>query len=299
MTILPVVLALCFAVAFKVCNLNERYLQERGVPPLRTFALYRYALIPAIIWSIIFIRPEDINQLLHTPQLLAFLFFMAITWNIQMILTSYVINSINSMSAFTTLQHLIHLPLILLVGTYFNQDIPNIYSILAIVALLAAFILQPTPHVKNTRMKFSLPIVLIIGLVVLQASLDAANGGLYRELLKQIRPEVVIGAFSITTLGLTVLLVPFIPKKPKDTAVIRRKWKWAALIPILWFAGTVPEAYVFAALPLYTGVSIAALSFVMDAVSDLRQHRIHFNLRTAAFMLLVLGGVGLAVYSIS
>lgn len=169
---------------------------------------------------------------------------------------------------------------------------------LAIALLFTAFILQPTPHAKNTRAKFSLPLAAIVIMIIIQASLDAANGGYYRELLKEIRPEIVIGVFSVTTLAVTALAAPFIPKKTADTALLRRKWRWAALVPILWFAGTVPEAYVFAKLPLYTGVSITAMSFVMDAVSDVTQHRIHLGVRTIAFISLVMSGVGLAVYSI-
>lgn len=102
MNLLPVVLAICFAVAFKVCNLTERHLQELGVSPLRTFALYRYALIPAAVWSACFVRYDDLVRLWHEPRLLVFLGLMALTWNIQVALTSRVVNSVNSMSAFTT-----------------------------------------------------------------------------------------------------------------------------------------------------------------------------------------------------
>ncbi len=298
MIILPAVLALAYSAAFKGCYLTERYLQERGVSPMRTLALYRYALIPALIWSAIFIRSDDIDLLVHTPYILTFLIVLAVLWNIQQFIASYLANSINSMSMLSTLRQLVHLPMLLLIGTYFNHDEPNIYSLLAVGALLGAFVLQPTTHERNVRAKYFLPLAVIVGLVIFRVTVESVNGGIYREMLKQIDPAVIIGAFSVLTLGLCAVWTSFFPSKPAEKKILRQRWRRASLVPGLWFLGTIPEAYVFAIVPLYVGESIAATAFLMDAGSDLINKRIHFNLRTAAFISLVLLGVGLAVYSI-
>ena len=295
---LPTILAFGQAIGFKAQALTDRYLQEAGVSPMGTFALQRYSLIPAVIWGLIFIRPDDISYIFHTPLLLFFILAIAALWNVQSFLTSYVLNTVSTVSALSTLEYLIYLPLLLLIGTYFNGDIPNAYSVAAIAVLSLAFVVQPAHHANNIRTRFSMPLIAIIGFVFLRVSLDAINNGMSREALGMISPQVFLGAFSITTMGLCAVWTSFMPRKYNDTRILKEKWWLAAAIPSLWFLASIPEAFAYAALPIYTVVSIGAITFAMDTLSDLFHKRTRLNARTTGFIALVLVGIGLAVYSV-
>jgi len=298
MDLYPTVLVFAMGVSFKGYVLTERYLQERGVAPIRTFGLQRYAIIPGLIWSAVFVRGHDLSRIVHTPHLLVYVIVLALGWNIQQFLSSYTVNAVSSMSAFSTLQMMLLLPLSLLVGTFFNHDIPSIYSFLAIVVLLLAFVVHPTQHLDNVRQRFAMPLRLIVGLILVQTMIDAADQGLYRQLLKELGPAVVLGVFSVVTLGLATVWTSFIPKRKPETEILRQQWRRSTALPSFWFLGSIPEAYAVAILPIYTSLAISSVTFLMDAFSDLLHHRIRLNPRTAAFLVLVLAGIGLAVYSV-
>jgi hypothetical protein len=298
MDLYPTALVFVMGVSFKGYVLTERYLQERGVRPIRTFALQRYALIPGLIWSAIFIRGHDLDHIIHTPHLVAYILLVALGWNVQQFLSSYLVNTVSSMSAFTTLQNLLLFPFTLLVGTFFNHDIPNVYSLAAVAVLMVAFAVQPAQHVDNVRARFAVPLKVIVGLILAQTAIDAFDQGLYRQLLKELSPAVVLGVFSVVTLTVTTAWTSLIPKRQAETEILRRQWHRSTALPAFWFLGSIPEAYAIAILPIYTSLSISAITFLMDAGSDLIHHRIHLNLRTTAFLLLVLTGIGLAVHSI-
>jgi hypothetical protein len=298
MDLYPTVLVFAMGVSFKGYTLTERYLQEKSVSPLRTFALQRYALVLGLIWSAVFVRGHDLSRIIHTPHLLIYVLALAAGWNTQQFLSSYVVNTVSSMSAFSTLQMMLLLPLSLLVGTFFNHDTPSMYSLLAITALLVAFAVQPSQHAHNVRERFALPLKLIAGLILVQTVIDAADQGLYRQLLKELGPAVVLGVCSVVTLSVATAWTSFIPKKRAETKILREQWRRSAAIPGLLFLGSIPEAYAVAILPIYTSLAISTVTFLMDACSDLIHHRVRFNPRTAVFLALVLSGIGLAVYSI-
>lgn len=296
----PTLLSLSRAIAYKVNSLTERYLQEAGSSPLSTYALHRYALIPAIIWSLIFIRADDITYILGSGVLLGYLLFIAVVWNVQQFLHSYIVNTTSSVSALSNLYQILVLPLLLLVGAFFNHDTPNIFSVIAISLLVLALLIKPAHHKNNHRVRFSKPFILIASLILIQAIVDAVIIGMYREVLKEVSPEVVIGLFSIAVLIVCVFCVSFFSRRQKNEQVeVVQKFRWRALsIPMLWFAGTIPEMYAYTALPIYIVLAIGAITFVMDVFSDLRRHRISFNLQTVSFIGLVFSGISLAIYSV-
>jgi hypothetical protein len=295
---LATIFALAQALGFKVQDLSERRIQEYGVSPFTSVRLYKYALIPAVLWGIIFVRPNDISNVVHSPVLVGYFIFIALAWNIQVFLSSYLMNTISSMSALTTLEHLLYFPLLVLVGVFFNHDTFSLYSLLAIVSLLAAFIIQPTQHHVNTRTRFSLPIMIIVGLVLLKAAVNAANNGVSRQALAMVSPEVFLGLFTIITIGLCAVWTSFLPRSSSDRIIIRNRWWLAAAIPLLWFAASIPETYGFAQLPIYTVVSIGAVTFALDTVSDLYHQRIKFDFRTGIFVGLTFAGMVLAIFSV-
>ena len=237
---LPTILAFGQAIGFKTQALTDRYLQEAGASAVSTFALQRFALIPAVIWSVIFIRTDDILYIFHTPLLLFFILSIAVLWNVQSFLTSYVLNTVSTVSALSTLEYLLYMPLLLLIGTFFNGDIPNAYSIAAIAVLSCAFVVQPSHHAKNLRARFSMPLIAIMGFILLRTSLDAINNGMSREALGMVSPEVFLGAFSVMVTGLCWFWTLFIPRTPADTTVLKKNWWLAATIPTMWFAASIP-----------------------------------------------------------
>jgi len=297
MNYIATIFALAQAIGFKFQDLSERRIQEYGASPFATVRLYRYAIIPALLWAVIFVRYDDLTHLFNTPLLIGYFIFIALAWNIQVFLSSYLMNTISSMSALTTLEHLIYLPLLVGVGIFLNHDSFGIYSLGAVVCLLIAFVVQPSQHEINVRSRFSLPIVVIAGLVLLKAIVNAANNGVSREALTVISPEVFLGVFSVITISLCAIWTSFLPRPSNSQEIIRKKWWLAAAIPVLWFVASIPETYGFAKLPIYTVVSIGAITFALDTTSDIYHHRVKLNPRTLIFIVLTLIGMTLAIIS--
>lgn len=296
----PTALALARAVGFKTANLTARRLQEFGASPMATFKLLQYALFPAIIWSLVFIRPDDIGRIFDSPRITIYIACVAVAWNIQVYLNSRVLNAFSSMSGYTAMQKLIALPLLLVIGMLFNKDIPGPLSIVAIGALMAALMLQPAQHKSNHRNRYAMPFVIVAGLMLIRTVIESVDFGLGREILKIVPAEVYLGVFSISALGLSLIWTWFIPgSSQKDDSSVQRQHIWlSALVPILWFAASIPEMFALAVLPIYTVMAIDAVTFGMDTSSDLFRHRTRLNFQTVCFIGLMLAGIILAVFSI-
>jgi len=292
-----ILFALAQALGFKAQELTERRLQEHGVSAFRAFALQRYALIPALIWTAVFVRKDDVYLVIHSPILIGYLLFIAIAWNLQSFISSYLLNRISSMTGFSTLQHMVYLPILLIIGTFFNHDTPNMYSLLAVLSLVAAFAIQPAPHEENTRPRFALPVAAIVGIALLGTLINGANSGISRNALQMLRPEDFLAFFSVITIALCWAWTLFFPGTPEEARILK-KYRWQAMaVPLIWFAASIPESWAYAELPIYIVVSIGAITFAFDTISDFTHRRIRFNLRTASFILLALLGMGLAVYA--
>jgi hypothetical protein len=291
--------ALLRAVGFKMVMLTQRLLQEKGASEIDTYAIYRYALIPAVAWSLVFVREEDINFIFHTPKLLIIFGALIVLWNLQALIISFVINSTSSMVLFTTIFSMLNLPLYLGFGTFFNGDIPNIFNIAAILILLVAFLINPAHHHENLRPRLSKPLYVIALLILAKVSCDTVLDGITREGLQQVHPTVFLGVFGVTTLSVCAIISRFYVRQRFREAEIMKEKQWLALsIPMIWFAASIPEIFALAALPIYTVISIGAVTFGMDTFSDFVHKRIRLNLQTGSFITLVLAGTILAVLSI-
>lgn len=292
--------ALLRAVGFKISGLTVRLLQERGASELDTYATFRYALIPSFIWCLVFVRKDDLVFIINSPRLLVIFAMIVLLFNSWAFLKSQVINSTNSMVLYSTLNNALTLPFFLAFGTFFNNDRPNIYSLSAILMLVIAVILKPAPHRKNKRTTLSKPLVLIAFLIILNASCSTVLDGISREALKQIHPTVFLGVYSVTTLSVCAFISRFFIKTDSKREEVLHKNKGLVLLaPMLWFVSSIPEAFALAALPIYTVISIGAVTFSMDTFSDVFRKRISLNLRTLSFITLVLLGTYLSVLSIS
>jgi hypothetical protein len=196
------------------------------------------------------------------------------------------------------------LPLFLAFGTFFNHDKPNLFSIVSIVILLIALLIKPTPHRKNLRLSFSRPLYVILLLVFAKACCDTVLQGVGRAALQQIHPVVFLGLFSLPTLSAcwiisTFYISPRTKKATNETAVMKDKqWMAILLMPITWFAASIPEAFALAAIPIYTFISINVITFGMDTTSDLIHKRIRFSPQTISFLALVVAGISLSVLSV-
>jgi hypothetical protein len=191
------------------------------------------------------------------------------------------------------------LPLFLGFGTFFNNDIPNIFSIGAILTLIIALLVKPTPHHKNLRPRLSKPFFVITLLILAKASCDTVLDGISREAMQEIHPTVFLGVFSITTLSVCAVISKFyIRRHIKESNVMQEKRWLALLIPVVWFIASIPETFALAALPIYTVISIGVITFAMDTVSDIIHKRVHLGLRTGSFIALVLTGISLSILSV-
>ena len=292
------------AIGFKTNLLTQRVLQEKGAATIDTYTIYRYALIPSAIWCLIFVRKPDILFVLHSPRLLIYFGIIIVLWNLQSLLMSLVINSTNSMTLFTTIYNMMLLPLFLGFGTLFNHDKPNAFAIISIVILLIALLIKPTPHKKNLRLSFLKPLYIILLLVFAKACCDMVLQGIGRAALQQIHPVVFLGLFSLPTLTVCALISQFYirprtKRATNETAVMKDKqWVAILLMPITWFAASIPEAFALAAIPIYTFISINVITFGMDTTSDLVHKRIRFSPQTIGFLALVVAGISLSVLSV-
>jgi len=299
-----VINAFLTAIGFKTNLLTQWVLQEKGAATIDTYTIYRYALIPSAIWCFIFIRKPDILFVFHSPRLLIYFGIIVVLWNLQALLMSLVINSTNSMTLFTTIYSMMLLPLFLGFGTYFNHDKPNAFSVISIAILFIALLLKPTPHKKNLRLSFSKTLYVILLLVFAKACCDTILQGLGRASLQQIHPVVFLGLFSLPSLAVCALISQFYirPRTKKvtnETTVMKDKqWMAILLMPITWFAASIPEAFALAAIPIYTFISINVVTFGMDTTSDLMRKRIRFSPRTIGFLALVVMGISLSVLSV-
>lgn len=288
------------AVGFKTNTLTVRFLQEKGAAKLDTYAIYRYALIPSIIWSLIFVRGSDLRLIFQTPELLIIFGIIIVFWNLQAYLRAEITNSTNSMVLFSTIFNILVFPLFLGFGVFFNHDTPNIFSISAILILVLALLIRPTPHKENLRPSLSKSLPIIVLLIFLTAVCDTILQGVSREALKQIHPVVFLGVFSLPTLSVCWIISKFyVRPRVAETVVMKQKqWLAVSLIPMTWFAASITEAFSLAAIPIYVFISINVVTFLMDTFSDVIHKRIRLNLQTVSFITLVLAGISLSVISV-
>jgi hypothetical protein len=292
------------AVGFKTNLLTQRFLQEKGAAQVDTYTIYCYALIPSIIWCLIFVHKANLVFILHNPKLLIIFGSIIIFWNLQAYLMSLVINSTNSMILFTTIFNMMLLPLFLGFGTFFNHDKPNLFSIVAIIILLIALAIKPTPHRENLRLRLSKSLYIILLLIFAKACCDTILQGVAREALQSISPPVFLGVFSLPTLTVCAIISTFFIKPrtkevTNETAVMKdRQWIAILLMPMMWFAASIPEAFSLAVIPIYTFISINVITFGMDTVSDVIYKRIRFSPQTVGFIALVVAGISLSVLSV-
>lgn len=291
--------ALLRAVGFKTSGLTIRLLQEKGASEFDTYAIYRFALIPSFLWSLIFVRKEDIVFILNSPRLIIIFSLIIILFNLWAIIKSFVINTTNSMVFYTTLHTALTLPFFLIFGSFFNGDTPNAFSLSAIAVLLVAIFLKPTPHKKNSRSQLSRPFLIIALLILLNAVCSTVLDGISREALKEIHPTVFLGVYSFTTLLVLTIVSKFVVRRRvKESSSIKRHKLLALMVPMIWFAASIPEAFALAALPIYTVVSLGSITFFMDTFSDVIHRRIRFNFQTISFVILVLIGISLSALSV-
>ena len=294
------VYAFLTAVGFKINLLTQRLVQERGAVPIETYTVYRYALIPSAIWSLIFVRKSDITFVIHSPKLIIIFGVIMVLWNLQALLMCYVINSTSSMVLFSTFFNIMLLPLFLAFGTFYNHDIPNAFSIISIAILIIALSIKPTLHKENLRPSLSKPLYIILLIIFLKACCDAVLQGVGREALQQIRPVVFLGEFSFLALAACAVISKlYIHRRtPETKAMKQNKWFAISLMPMTWFLASIPEAFALAAIPIYTFISITVITFGMDTFSDVMHKRIRINVQTVSFLLLVVAGISLSVLSV-
>jgi len=288
------------AVGFKTNLLTQRVLQEKGASQIDTYTIYSYALIPSIIWCLIFVRKPDVLFVLHSHKLLIIFGIGIILWNLQAFLMSLVINSTSSMTLFTTIFTMMLLPLFLAFGTFYNHDKPNVLSIISILVLLIALLIKPSPHRENLRSTLSKPLSIVLLLIFAKACCDTVLQGISRTALQEIHPVVFLGLFTLPTLSVCALISKFyIRRRTEETAVMKdKRWLAILLMPMTWFIASIPEAFSLAAIPIYTFISITVITFGMDTTSDLLHKRIRLSPRTTSFLVLVVAGISLSVLSV-
>ena len=293
--------AILQAVGFKFVGLTERRLLESGVSPFAVLSLYRWALIPALIWSAFFITPSVLQHVIVTPYALSYLLFIAVAWNTQAYLSCMLARETYSAGLLSAIQIVMYLPTLLLVGTWFNNQSPSILSIISAVTISTALLIKPTPHKKiseNNNNGTVWPLFIVVLVAFIRTSVDSLNSGATKEALKLMAPEVMLSLFVILTLTLTSII--FMLKKRNDHDIKRLKTNknLAVWIPLVWFLASIPETFGFAGLAIYTLVSIGSITFIMDIISDLKNQRISWSARTMIFICMTISGMAAACLTV-
>lgn len=292
-------LALLTAVGFRVNLLACRRLQETRSTPFETYAINRYALLPALLWSAVFVSGDDLEQIVGSPALFGLFALMWVLWNAQAWLMVLLVNSTSSMLLLTTLFTVVLLPGSLVGGMLINGDPVGVASALAIGVLVLAVVIRPEAHEANLRPVLSRPWLIVLGLIVAKAACDIVLQGIARASMTHVSPAAYLGVFCVPTLAACWVVSATWRRRARRAGAPdpeRRPSAWALVaIPLTWFVASIPESYSLATVPIFVFLAIGVVTILMDAGSDWYHDRVRFGARSMAFLILVLSGIGLTI----
>ncbi len=288
------------AILFKLTKLNAKKFQEKWASPFWVLYYQRYAIFPWFILLCLSYKKEYVDLFLNNLYFMWIVALMLLFWVIQESITYFVLWKVSNMSYFTAFLKIISLPIYIFAWIYMNWDYPNYHIFFAFILLWLALFLKPSVHENNNqRNTFSMWIYAVISILLVWTILDAINNWFDRFILQHLSWVlfwVGINTFLISLVLSIIFLFKDIPKKDK---IIASKYKYIAYsIPVFWFLGSIPEWYSYAEIPIYTVLAISSVGFLMDIISDVKNERLHFNMKTIIFIVLVFLSIGLSILSL-
>jgi hypothetical protein len=239
-------------------------------------------------------KKEYLTILYSHPASFWWIVGIAFFWGIGQFMGYLVLNSASSLSFVYSISSFLEIPVYLAIGILINYDFPNFYILISLALLVAALVLKPSQDKTNKRNLLKYSILITIGISLSSIIGHAFDGAFYKNILYIFEPNTILFGISIyiltTSLTLNIIyLLPFFKKPSIEEKLIIKKHFWIEFfIPIIWFIASLPEGYSFANLPLFTLTALNSFSFLIKIISDLKNKRISFNLRTLVFIVTVI-----------
>lgn len=286
---------------FQYWHLIVKRLQEQNMSNLTIMYYQRYAIIPGFILLLFTFRLEYMEFMLANPLVLLAILFSSAVWMLHVYMKMHVTRAVNSMAFLNAFNAIITLPVYLVIGILINRDLPNAYIGVALIILAIALLIKPGIHHKNNQKKaFAITVTAAIIISLIGNAIDAVNMGAYRYFLQNIN-ATLFGLSLFMFLSMLVITVFFWinPIEVHHKTNFKKHGYWPLVIPSIWTVGTFFEGYSVAAIPIYTLIAIAAFTFLIDLASDLKNRRVHFNIKTIVFVFLVILSTSLSVLSLN
>ncbi len=287
------------AILFKISNLKERRLQERGISPLTLLYYQRYSIVLAAVLLFITYRPGYLQLISGN----IFLILAVLSFSVNFLIARYanflITNSTSSLSFLSGFNKTVSILLFLLIGMALNRDAPNVNVLAALIILAAALMIKPSQHKVNKRGLFKYPLLITVSLVLVFQILYALDSGIYRFFLQGMDATLFgVGVYTFfSTLGVNVFF--FLKKVPAIQKNLAEKYKSSLLaIILLWFFASIPEGFSFFYAPIFTVIATSSIAFLFDVGSDVINKRISFDLRTILFSILVITSVVFSALSL-
>lgn len=297
-TYLTSLFVVCSALLFQWRKLNIKKIQEQGLSPWGVLYYQKFALVPAVVLLVFTFKIEYVKLLLQKEFIFLFI-LMSLFWIVQELFGFIVLGSASNLSFLNAFKGLLTIPIYLLLGFFFNGDVPNIYTGVALILLAVALLVKPQTAQAGRSRLFQHGMFVIIALLTIETVVDGFNSAAFRFILQNINATLFVVAVSITAIMILLnLFFLFKPITPADKIIVRQHHYLAYSIPLLWFLASIPEGYGYYYVPIYTVMAISALTFALDVWSDVKNKRIKMNIRTGSFVLLVIISIVFSVASL-
>jgi hypothetical protein len=288
-------------IIFQLYAQSGKRLRENGISELAILSFQRYALYPALVMLILSYDRESVVYLIEHPfAIIKFMIFLLAS-GIFMWVYFASLHVARSLSFVKALRNAIGLPILMISGYYINGDIPTVGNAIAILLLVIALFIgvenaNSRENISEKPYSLKWAILIMLAFIVLQNIKDP----LYRDFVTHIPSLLFWVALSMTVLmaGMNLFFSWKKPDTKKPANISRVHYLISSMsIPVLYFLGTIPEAFSFKSFPVYVMISLMAISFLMSLISDFLNHRICFTSRTVIFIFLILSSISINVYA--
>lgn len=287
------------AILFKISNLKERSLQEKGISPLTLLYYQRYSIILAAVLLLLTYKPDYLQLISGNILLILAVLSFSANFLVARYANFLITNSTSSLSFLNGFNKTVSILLFLLIGTVLNKDVPNMNILAALMILAIALVIKPSQHKSNKRNLFKYPLSIAVLLILVFQALYALDSGIYRFFLQGMDATLFgVAVYTFfSTLGVNVFF--FFKSVPKAQKELAGKHKAPLLTIILfWFFASIPEGFSFFYAPIFTVIAASSIAFLFDVGSDVINKRISFDLRTILFSILIITSVVFSALSL-
>lgn len=287
------------AFIFQIYSQIAKSLQEKGLTGLSVLYYSKLTIYPSLILLMLSWDKHSFEYLMSNKHIL----FVFVGFLISSSIFQYVYfvsrHMVKALSFVSVVLNAIGLPAIVITSFLINKDVPSVYEIFGIFFLILALILKPSNGKTKNVSQLRYSVITIVAISIIYLLLQTIKDPLYREFMMNIPNTLFAVALYLTCSSIIINVFFFFKKKPSDIKLIdvdNKTRLYTYLIPTLLFVGSIPEAYSFANVPAFTVVAVSMVNMIMSLTSDIKNKRIIFNLRTALFIVFVLGGVSLNIF---